>query len=176
MVQSVEGASSPAANTTRRENRSIDIVVVADFPSLISWYRNSHPNIAPAFYEEIKGSTMQFPISIACPSCQAKLKIKEKSHLGRSIRCPKCGEKFKAEAPDFADVDEVDIAESDDAVQTLPPIRTKSKAAKSEPVRTSQPESRRNRDHPSVRTIPSCSSRSAVARLSLSELAAAFGF
>lgn len=33
---------------------------------------------------------MAFPITISCPSCQAKLKIQDASAVGKRVRCPRC--------------------------------------------------------------------------------------
>jgi predicted Zn finger-like uncharacterized protein len=40
---------------------------------------------------------MQLPISVSCPHCEARLKIKDESLLGSTVKCPKCREQFTAE-------------------------------------------------------------------------------
>src|SRR5262245_2387961 len=41
--------------------------------------------------------SVSMPIVVQCPLCKAKAKVKDEA-LGRSVRCPKCGEAYKAEA------------------------------------------------------------------------------
>ena len=40
---------------------------------------------------------MELPISLSCPNCDSKLKIKDESLLGSRVKCPKCGERFTAD-------------------------------------------------------------------------------
>ena len=42
---------------------------------------------------------MSATTSVQCPSCQARLKVKDTSTLGKTIKCPKCHEPFVAKAP-----------------------------------------------------------------------------
>ena len=42
---------------------------------------------------------MELAVSIPCPSCKARLKIKQAALLGKTVKCPKCGERFAAEVP-----------------------------------------------------------------------------
>jgi predicted Zn finger-like uncharacterized protein len=38
-------------------------------------------------------------VSIACPHCAARMKVKDPQILGRTVKCPKCGQSFAAQAP-----------------------------------------------------------------------------
>src|SRR5689334_3385074 len=39
------------------------------------------------------------PVTIACPHCHVRMKLKDGSALGKTIKCPKCAEPFVAAAP-----------------------------------------------------------------------------
>lgn len=58
-------------------------------------------------------------ISVSCTNCEATLKLKDPSVIGKKVRCPKCQEPFLVEAPpgdDFTD-DFEDFSEGDDEEQ-----------------------------------------------------------
>src|SRR5258708_11620353 len=88
---------------------------------------------------------MSESISVECPQCGAKLKLKNRSSVGKRVPCPKCKTPFVVEAPaaddesGFMSVSEPDDefavpADDDVAAQMsgLPPIRSgRSKAQKS---------------------------------------------
>jgi predicted Zn finger-like uncharacterized protein len=50
---------------------------------------------------------------VACPGCQAKLRVDDKL-LGKSIKCPKCGQVMKTEVPAAEVVEEVEELPPDD--------------------------------------------------------------
>jgi hypothetical protein len=62
---------------------------------------------------------MELPISIPCPNCSVKLKIKDAALFGRSLKCPKCGERFTPGAPAEPEDEGHGIAEE----AALPPGR-----------------------------------------------------
>jgi predicted Zn finger-like uncharacterized protein len=72
---------------------------------------------------------MELPVSIPCPSCKARLKIKQAALLGKTVKCPKCGESFAAEAPDEQGNDARDVPEVPVMTPPLPASRGKSKPA-----------------------------------------------
>src|SRR5262245_6048941 len=37
------------------------------------------------------------PVSVACPHCSVRLKLKDSSAVGKTIKCPKCAKSFTAE-------------------------------------------------------------------------------
>lgn len=76
---------------------------------------------------------MELSVSIPCPSCKARLKIKQAALLGKTVKCPKCGESFAAEAPDEPGKDTYDVADVPVVTPPLPPGRAKSKAAGADP-------------------------------------------
>ena len=64
---------------------------------------------------------MPGPISIQCPKCHAKLKLKNSNAVGKKVPCPKCKKPFVVEAPpepedefdDFGALDDFDSYEDD---------------------------------------------------------------
>src|SRR5579871_2352051 len=74
---------------------------------------------------------MELPVSIQCPHCDGKLKIKDEALIGRSVKCPKCGEKFTAEVPAEPEV-EMDDWEQELPMPRLPTRRAKPKAPQDE--------------------------------------------
>ena len=42
---------------------------------------------------------MAEPISVQCPKCKAKLKLKSHSAIGKKVACPKCKRPFVVQAP-----------------------------------------------------------------------------
>jgi predicted Zn finger-like uncharacterized protein len=72
---------------------------------------------------------MELPVSIPCPSCKARLKIKKAALVGKTVKCPKCGERFAAEAPNEPGKTTCDIAEGTLVTPPLPAGRATSKAA-----------------------------------------------
>lgn len=42
---------------------------------------------------------MSAPFTVACTHCSAKLKLKDRSKVGKKVRCPKCSEPFVIRAP-----------------------------------------------------------------------------
>lgn len=48
------------------------------------------------------------PISIKCPSCDVKLKLKDSS-VGRQFPCPKCGESFIATDPNAGEIETIPL-------------------------------------------------------------------
>jgi hypothetical protein len=85
---------------------------------------------------------MSDALSVQCPKCGAKLKLKNRSAAGKKIPCPKCSKPFVVELPpdddEFADLaaaDESAAAEDDDSEEPsrLPPARTGKPSAKKAP-------------------------------------------
>src|SRR4029077_7843421 len=72
---------------------------------------------------------MELPVSIPCPCCKARLKIKQAALLGKTVKCPKCGESFAAEAPDEPGKDTHTVAEVPVMTPPLPAGAGKSKTA-----------------------------------------------
>src|SRR5262245_7080732 len=79
---------------------------------------------------------MPEPVSITCPHCGARLKLKDSSKLGKKIACPKCQTPFRAEAPledDFnldVDVDEFAAMEKTRA-EEMPVLSRSSSSSRS---------------------------------------------
>jgi len=92
------------------------------------------------------------PISIHCPDCDAKLNIKDAALLGRTVKCPKCGESFTAEAPAEPEVETCDL-EQEPRLPPLPTRRATSKAAK-EPSKSNGKKSRKT-SNPSAKSASS---------------------
>jgi predicted Zn finger-like uncharacterized protein len=73
---------------------------------------------------------MQLPISLSCPHCDARLKIKDESLLGSTVKCPKCRERFIAEEPlEVVDKPELDDDEFEDD-RPLPSLASSRRTAK----------------------------------------------
>ena len=86
---------------------------------------------------------MSDAISVQCPECSAKLKLKNRSAVGKKIPCPKCKTPFVVELPaaddEFANLVESDDVAADepedDAVDSsqLPPARSGRSSSKKTP-------------------------------------------
>ncbi|HEV8069907.1 MAG TPA: MJ0042-type zinc finger domain-containing protein [Planctomycetaceae bacterium] len=78
---------------------------------------------------------MGLPISLTCPKCDSKLKIKDESLLGSRVKCPKCGARFTADEP-LEVLDEFEVVDEgfDDAgeLRPLPKSRHRPRPAKQE--------------------------------------------
>ena len=74
---------------------------------------------------------MGLPIAIRCPHCDATLKIKDPAALGRAGKCPRCGERFIAQAPAEPESATYDL-EQEPSLPPLPTRRAEPKAAKDE--------------------------------------------
>ena len=66
---------------------------------------------------------MSEPITIECPKCHAKLKLKNSAAVGKKIACPKCAKPFLVKAPRPADseADFLSVSESDAEDRSPPP-------------------------------------------------------
>lgn len=53
-------------------------------------------------------------ITLECPHCNANLKVKNSNVLGKRVPCPKCGERFVAEALEDDGYDDLDDEHEDD--------------------------------------------------------------
>ena len=72
---------------------------------------------------------MPEPVSIICPHCDSKLKLKDRDKLGQKIACPKCKKHFKAtekvdDEEEFAALDDMD----EEFEEEESPRRSKSKS------------------------------------------------
>lgn len=47
-------------------------------------------------------------VTVACPECDSKLKLKNRSMLGKVGKCPQCGHRFKLEAPEEVELELVE--------------------------------------------------------------------
>lgn len=76
---------------------------------------------------------MPGPTSVKCPHCDANLKLKDASKLGKQMTCPKCKTPFKAEAIDDDEAEFGALANSsrDYEEDELPPPRRSTPAARS---------------------------------------------
>ena len=73
---------------------------------------------------------MPDPVSITCPHCSAKLKLKDRSKLGQKLGCPKCKKPFKAQE-DVQEEDEfAGLIGSEDEEEEAPPVRRAATAAR----------------------------------------------
>lgn len=66
---------------------------------------------------------MANPITVQCPECQAKLKLKSRKSVGRKVGCPKCQHKFVLSLPPEEDLDsnwDAGIESSADSGEKLP--------------------------------------------------------
>ena len=75
---------------------------------------------------------MPSPISVACPNCEATLKLKSREAEGKKVRCPKCEKPFVVKLPAVEDevVDEWDLPTEDDADEEPPPPPVRKGAGK----------------------------------------------
>ena len=89
---------------------------------------------------------MESPISLSCPNCESKLKIKDESLLGSRVKCPKCGERFTADEP-LEVLDAFEDEDFDDAgeLRPLPKSRQRPRPAKQESLRQHVPASHLSR-------------------------------
>jgi hypothetical protein len=86
---------------------------------------------------------MSDALSVQCPKCGAKLKLKNRSAAGKKIPCPKCSKPFVVELPPdddefaaLAEADEIAAEGEDDESEgpsRLPPARTGKSSAKKAP-------------------------------------------
>src|SRR5437660_6113080 len=86
---------------------------------------------------------MSDALSVQCPKCGAKLKLKNRSAAGKKISCPKCNKPFVVELPPdddefaaLAAADEIAAeGEDDDSEEPShrPPARTGKSSAKKTP-------------------------------------------
>lgn len=54
-------------------------------------------------------------LKIACPGCQARLTLKDKSRVGKKVACPKCKKAFILKVPKSEAEDDLDLGEGDGA-------------------------------------------------------------
>lgn len=54
---------------------------------------------------------MSTPLSITCPHCATRLKLKDSSSVGKKVPCPKCKQPFVVEAPPEPEEDEFEFGE-----------------------------------------------------------------
>lgn len=60
-------------------------------------------------------------ITVQCTHCRSRLKLKDRSRLGRRLGCPKCGKPFVVQAPDTDNAITVSLNDiGDDAAPPLP--------------------------------------------------------
>lgn len=69
-------------------------------------------SIAAPFSKE---GSMTEPFSIACTTCQAKLKVRDPSAIGQILPCPKCGSMVLIEPPAGETVDDLRLSKSTSA-------------------------------------------------------------
>jgi hypothetical protein len=84
---------------------------------------------------------MPGPLSVECPQCGAKLKLKDRSKLGKKAACPKCREPFVLTAPpeddeldefaDFGDDEFADFGDNEEAEYAAAPSPRRRSAARS---------------------------------------------
>lgn len=80
---------------------------------------------------------MEFPVSIPCPHCDSKLKIKKPELLGRIVNCPKCGRGFRADAPESVEDETYALDDELNSLPTLPkPAGKKKKRPPAAPDKT----------------------------------------
>lgn len=82
---------------------------------------------------------MPAPLTINCPTCQVKLKVKDESKLGKKIACPKCQTPFVVEAPEEK-IEEVSdfVEDDDDLFDTLESSPRSSKTSEKRPAKRKQ--------------------------------------
>ena len=62
-----------------------------------------------------------FPVSIACPKCERKLKVEKPELLGKKVKCPKCQTPFVLKLPPpVEEVVELELVDDDPPVGTSP--------------------------------------------------------
>ncbi|HTI52070.1 MAG TPA: MJ0042-type zinc finger domain-containing protein [Planctomycetaceae bacterium] len=68
---------------------------------------------------------MSTPLSITCPHCATRLKLKDSGSVGKKVPCPKCKQPFVVEAPPEDEEDEFDfgeeVSEAEDELDDEPP-------------------------------------------------------
>ncbi len=91
---------------------------------------------------------MATPLTITCPACNARLKLKDRATLGKKIACPKCKKPFIAKLLDEPD-DEFDLgdetAEDDEFAAPVLPRRAAAPGKKSASAKKSKPVSSRGK-------------------------------
>ncbi|QDT38274.1 hypothetical protein [Stratiformator vulcanicus] len=81
-------------------------------------------------------------LSIPCPNCNSKLKLPNRSLLGKTAKCPKCAHRFLLEDPD-----EVELSLAEPEPEEVPVGR----AARVVQAAPAQPQSKRAKPQPAVR-------------------------
>jgi predicted Zn finger-like uncharacterized protein len=101
-------------------------------------YAYSHSHAESAVSPHPEGlPAMSTPLSITCPHCATRLKLKDTGSVGKKVPCPKCKQPFVVEAPPESEEDEFDfgeeVSEAEEEMDEEPPAP----AARKKPAKKS---------------------------------------
>src|SRR5437762_4442523 len=80
---------------------------------------------------------MSEAISVECPQCGAKLKLKNRNSVGKRVPCPKCKKPFMVKVPDADDdLEFMNVSEPDDEFAVPPDDDVAAQMSGRPPVRS----------------------------------------